>query len=180
VTAGDGDDRLLTMAQVAALRHVDLSTVSRWVSKGRLNPVETTPCRRFRESDARAVVRGSGGRGPAVTEDGERLLTVAHVAALHHVDTRTVYAWVSKGRLDPVETTPRFRFRESDARAVVRREQALTAEERAAIVSGYQAGETIRELAKRLGRSYGGVHKVLAEAGVLRPLGPRGRRTERT
>jgi hypothetical protein len=45
----------------------------------------------------------------------------------------------------------------------------LTTEE---LVNRYSEGESIRELASSMGRSYGFVHRALTEAGV--PLRPRG------
>lgn len=47
-----------------------------------------------------------------------------------------------------------------------RRVPTLTDEQRAEIVRLYVAGATVREVANRVGRSYGTAHRVLQEQGV--------------
>ena len=53
-------DRLLTPGEVAQLFRVDPKTVTRWASAGRLGSIRTPGGhRRFRESEVRALLRGS-------------------------------------------------------------------------------------------------------------------------
>jgi excisionase family DNA binding protein len=57
----DDDDILMTPAEVAALFRVDPKTVTRWAAAGRLSRVRTPGGHgRFRESEVRALLRGSG------------------------------------------------------------------------------------------------------------------------
>ncbi|MFJ8345100.1 helix-turn-helix domain-containing protein [Streptomyces sp. NPDC094153] len=58
------------------------------------------------------------------------------------------------------------------------RNPALTGDERRIVATEfaqmYQAGASIRAIARQTGRSYGAVHKLLADAGVqFRPRGAR-------
>lgn len=43
------------------------------------------------------------------------------------------------------------------------------------LVDGYIAGESVRVLSERVGKSYGFVHRILRESGVV--MRPRGKRT---
>ena len=53
--------RLLTPGEVAALFRVDPKTVTRWAAAGRIASIRTPGGhRRFRESEVRALLRGSG------------------------------------------------------------------------------------------------------------------------
>jgi len=53
-------DRLLTPSEVAALFRVDPKTVTRWAAAGRIGSIRTPGGhRRFRESEVRALLRGS-------------------------------------------------------------------------------------------------------------------------
>jgi excisionase family DNA binding protein len=58
----NGRDRLLTPGEVATLFRVDPKTVTRWASAGRIGSIRTPGGhRRFRESEVRALLRGSDG-----------------------------------------------------------------------------------------------------------------------
>lgn len=53
----DGDERLLTPGEVAALFRVDPKTVTRWASAGRIGSIRTPGGhRRFRESEVRGLL----------------------------------------------------------------------------------------------------------------------------
>ena len=57
---GNGRDRLLTPGEVATLFRVDPKTVTRWASAGRIGSIRTPGGhRRFRESEVRALLRGT-------------------------------------------------------------------------------------------------------------------------
>ncbi|HEY2520634.1 MAG TPA: BldC family transcriptional regulator [Streptosporangiaceae bacterium] len=58
---GNGNERLLTPGEVAALFRVDPKTVTRWAASGRITSIRTPGGhRRFRESEVRALLRGEG------------------------------------------------------------------------------------------------------------------------
>lgn len=62
-----GRDRLLTPGEVAALFRVDPKTVTRWAAAGRIGSIRTPGGhRRFRESEVRALLAGSGDSAAAV------------------------------------------------------------------------------------------------------------------
>jgi DNA-directed RNA polymerase specialized sigma24 family protein len=70
----------------------------------------------------------------------------------------------------------------TDSDAATRKQRRMSApqrqEETRVIIRRYQAGESIRQIAAVLGRSYGTVHRRLYEAGVaFRPRGGNRRRT---
>lgn len=55
--AGDGEEPLLLPGEVAALFRVDVKTVARWATAGRINSIRTPGGhRRFRESEVRAFL----------------------------------------------------------------------------------------------------------------------------
>jgi len=57
-------DRLLTPGEVATLFRVDPKTVTRWAAAGRIGSIRTPGGhRRFRESEVRALLRGSAENG---------------------------------------------------------------------------------------------------------------------
>ena len=59
-TPTGGRDRLLTPGEVATLFRVDPKTVTRWASAGRIGSIRTPGGhRRFRESEVRALLRGT-------------------------------------------------------------------------------------------------------------------------
>jgi excisionase family DNA binding protein len=59
-TGANGRDRLLTPGEVATLFRVDPKTVTRWASAGRIGSIRTPGGhRRFRESEVRALLRGT-------------------------------------------------------------------------------------------------------------------------
>lgn len=59
--APDGDDRLLTPQEVAAMFHVSPKTVARWATAGRISAVRTLGGhRRYHESEALALLREPG------------------------------------------------------------------------------------------------------------------------
>ncbi|MCA1710193.1 MAG: BldC family transcriptional regulator [Actinobacteria bacterium] len=59
-TGSNGRDRLLTPGEVATLFRVDPKTVTRWASAGRIGSIRTPGGhRRFRESEVRALLRGT-------------------------------------------------------------------------------------------------------------------------
>ncbi|MCU1672044.1 MAG: binding domain, excisionase family [Frankiales bacterium] len=59
-TGTNGRDRLLTPGEVATLFRVDPKTVTRWASAGRIGSIRTPGGhRRFRESEVRALLRGT-------------------------------------------------------------------------------------------------------------------------
>lgn len=58
--SGDGDDDLMTPAEVAALFRVDPKTVTRWASTGRLGSIKTPGGhRRYRRSEVLALLAGT-------------------------------------------------------------------------------------------------------------------------
>jgi excisionase family DNA binding protein len=60
MSTGNGRDRLLTPGEVATLFRVDPKTVTRWASAGRIGSIRTPGGhRRFRESEVRALLRGT-------------------------------------------------------------------------------------------------------------------------
>jgi excisionase family DNA binding protein len=62
-----GRDRLLTPGEVATLFRVDPKTVTRWASAGRIGSIRTPGGhRRFRESEVRALLRGTDNADVAV------------------------------------------------------------------------------------------------------------------
>jgi excisionase family DNA binding protein len=55
---GPRDEDLLTVAEVARIRHVSISTVHRWITEGKLNAVQLPSGRyRIRASDADDALR---------------------------------------------------------------------------------------------------------------------------
>jgi excisionase family DNA binding protein len=57
----DDPDPLMTSGQVAALFKVHPKTVTHWAARGRLGSIRTPGGhRRYRESEVRALLRGSG------------------------------------------------------------------------------------------------------------------------
>lgn len=59
VPGDEGDDVLLTPAEVAGIFRVDPKTVTRWAASGRITFIRTPGGhRRFRESEVRAMLRG--------------------------------------------------------------------------------------------------------------------------
>ena len=59
-------ERLLTPGEVATLFRVDPKTVTRWAAAGRIGSIRTPGGhRRFRESEVRALLRGTEAEIPA-------------------------------------------------------------------------------------------------------------------
>jgi excisionase family DNA binding protein len=62
---GPRDEDLLTVAEVARIWHVSISTVHRWITEGKLNAVQLPSGRyRIRASDAEAALRETKERPP--------------------------------------------------------------------------------------------------------------------
>ena len=56
----DGEDRLLTPAEVAAMFRVDPKTVTRWAKAGKLSSIRTLGGhRRYRESEIKGLLEES-------------------------------------------------------------------------------------------------------------------------
>src|SRR4051812_49716645 len=65
-------ERLLTPGEVASLFRVDPKTVTRWAAAGRISSIRTPGGhRRFREYEARALLRGALPAGPAPPQSAE-------------------------------------------------------------------------------------------------------------
>jgi excisionase family DNA binding protein len=61
-SAPQGDDQLMTPAEVAAMFRVNPKTVTRWARAGKLSAVRTLGGhRRFRSSEVRALFEQGGG-----------------------------------------------------------------------------------------------------------------------
>lgn len=101
----DENSDVVMPAEAARLAGVPLATLRRWAQAGKVPTVVTTAGghRRFARADMAAVRESMEG------------LTVAEVAALFHVEPRTVARWVAERRLAAKKTPGGdLRFRPDD------------------------------------------------------------------
>ncbi len=65
-------ESLLTPSEVASLFRVDPKTVTRWAKAGKLSSIRTLGGhRRYRESEVRALLAGSGGGIPEMRDPAD-------------------------------------------------------------------------------------------------------------
>ena len=101
-----------------------------------------------------------------------QLLTPREVAELFGVRTTTIARWARAGRLQPTRTPGGHRRYEwADVRALL--DLNVTTPERrqreADAVRLYQQGWSVRQVAEKLGTSYGAMRRILLKHTTLRP-----------
>src|SRR4029450_7525313 len=115
-------DRLLTVGEVAATMRVSNMTVYRLIKSGQLAAIRVGKNYRLRESDVDRCLSERSGEGGTMgkrsqsgwvgRQAGDRLLTVAEVAATMRVSNMTVYRLIKNGELPALRGGKNSRSRE--------------------------------------------------------------------